>query len=151
MAVCADVFIMFSLCSDRAVYFACYSKAKEQFNGIFVPNSNIVHIFSAGSAGTLPLPVGGESMCCAQQPFLGIRNELSAFSPSEIIFVYRLYVRADKITCLRSVCSLFLSLWPLKLFILPQHVHVPRMLIGFSASFQGIFMCFSCLFHDIAF
>ncbi|XP_035163524.1 solute carrier family 25 member 33 isoform X2 [Callithrix jacchus] len=35
---------------SRAVYFACYSKAKEQFNGIFVPNSNIVHIFSAGSA-----------------------------------------------------------------------------------------------------
>ncbi|KAM8954739.1 solute carrier family 25 member 33 isoform 2-T2 [Lycaon pictus] len=34
----------------KAVYFACYSKAKEQFNGIFVPNSNIVHIFSAGSA-----------------------------------------------------------------------------------------------------
>ncbi|XP_075394381.1 solute carrier family 25 member 33 [Tenrec ecaudatus] len=35
---------------SRALYFACYSKAKEQFNGIFVPNSNIVHIFSAGSA-----------------------------------------------------------------------------------------------------
>ncbi|XP_028342391.1 solute carrier family 25 member 33-like [Physeter macrocephalus] len=39
---------------SRAVYFACYSKAKEQFNGIFVPNSNTVHIFSAGSAGMLP-------------------------------------------------------------------------------------------------
>uniref|UniRef100_A0A8B9Z3S1 Solute carrier family 25 member 36 n=1 Tax=Buteo japonicus TaxID=224669 RepID=A0A8B9Z3S1_9AVES len=36
---------------SRAVYFACYSKAKERFNGIFVPNSNIVHICSAGSAG----------------------------------------------------------------------------------------------------
>ncbi|XP_072464892.1 solute carrier family 25 member 33 [Notamacropus eugenii] len=35
---------------SRAVYFGCYSKAKEQFNGIFVPNSNIVHIFSSGSA-----------------------------------------------------------------------------------------------------
>lgn len=35
---------------SRAVYFACYSKAKEQFNGIFVPNSNTVHILSAGSA-----------------------------------------------------------------------------------------------------
>nr|BAB30846.1 unnamed protein product [Mus musculus] len=35
---------------SRAVYFACYSKAKEQFNGIFVPNSNNVHILSAGSA-----------------------------------------------------------------------------------------------------
>ncbi|KAG8505595.1 Solute carrier family 25 member 33 [Galemys pyrenaicus] len=34
----------------KAVYFACYSRAKEQFNGIFVPNSNVVHIFSAGSA-----------------------------------------------------------------------------------------------------
>lgn len=85
-----------------------------------------------------PLPVGGESMCCAQQPFLGIRNELSASFPSEIIFL-TLYVRADKIMCLRSVCNLFLSLWPLKLFILPQHVHVPRMLVGCSASFQGIF------------
>uniref|UniRef100_A0A8C9LCC4 Solute carrier family 25 member 36 n=1 Tax=Pavo cristatus TaxID=9049 RepID=A0A8C9LCC4_PAVCR len=37
---------------SRAVYFACYSKAKERFNGIFIPNSNIVHICSAGSAGT---------------------------------------------------------------------------------------------------
>lgn len=46
--------VAFSLSSNRAVYFACYSKAKEQFNGIFVPNSNIVHIFSAGSAGMLP-------------------------------------------------------------------------------------------------
>ncbi|XP_061457712.1 solute carrier family 25 member 33 [Rhineura floridana] len=35
---------------SRAVYFACYSKAKEQFNNIFVPNSNIVHVCSAGSA-----------------------------------------------------------------------------------------------------
>ncbi|XP_053308054.1 solute carrier family 25 member 33 [Spea bombifrons] len=35
---------------SRAVYFASYSKAKEQFNTIFVPNSNIVHMFSAGCA-----------------------------------------------------------------------------------------------------
>lgn len=35
---------------SRAVYFACYSKAKEQFNGLFVPDSNVVHILSAGSA-----------------------------------------------------------------------------------------------------
>nr|XP_020637647.1 solute carrier family 25 member 33 [Pogona vitticeps] len=35
---------------SRAVYFACYSKAKEHFNNIFVPSSNIVHICSAGSA-----------------------------------------------------------------------------------------------------
>ncbi|XP_016158994.1 PREDICTED: solute carrier family 25 member 33 isoform X2 [Ficedula albicollis] len=35
---------------SRAVYFACYSKAKEQFNSMFVPNSNIVHVCSAGSA-----------------------------------------------------------------------------------------------------
>uniref|UniRef100_A0A803U1C7 Solute carrier family 25 member 33 n=1 Tax=Anolis carolinensis TaxID=28377 RepID=A0A803U1C7_ANOCA len=34
----------------KAVYFACYSKAKEKFNSVFVPNSNIVHICSAGSA-----------------------------------------------------------------------------------------------------
>ncbi|KAK7811093.1 hypothetical protein U0070_016033 [Myodes glareolus] len=41
---------------SRAVYFACYSKAKEQFNGIFVPNSNTVHIFSAGSAAPIIAP-----------------------------------------------------------------------------------------------
>ncbi|XP_075046393.1 solute carrier family 25 member 33 [Mixophyes fleayi] len=35
---------------SRAVYFASYSKAKEQFNSIFVPNSNIVHMCSAGCA-----------------------------------------------------------------------------------------------------
>ncbi|XP_060026925.1 solute carrier family 25 member 33 [Erinaceus europaeus] len=35
---------------SRAVYFACYSKAKEQFSGVFVPDSNAVHAFSAGSA-----------------------------------------------------------------------------------------------------
>ncbi|KAJ6656885.1 hypothetical protein lerEdw1_003216 [Lerista edwardsae] len=34
----------------KAVYFGCYSKAKEQFNNLFVPNSNLVHICSAGSA-----------------------------------------------------------------------------------------------------
>lgn len=47
-------FLLFFVCLffHRAVYFACYSKAKERFNGIFVPNSNIVHICSAGSAGT---------------------------------------------------------------------------------------------------
>ncbi|XP_063001195.1 solute carrier family 25 member 33 isoform X2 [Elgaria multicarinata webbii] len=35
---------------SRAVYFACYSKAKERFNHVFTPNSNIVHVCSAGSA-----------------------------------------------------------------------------------------------------
>uniref|UniRef100_A0A8C5S8F8 Solute carrier family 25 member 33 n=1 Tax=Laticauda laticaudata TaxID=8630 RepID=A0A8C5S8F8_LATLA len=35
---------------SRAVYFACYSRAKEQFNHVFVPNSNMVHISSAASA-----------------------------------------------------------------------------------------------------
>lgn len=55
------VFTAFSLRSNRAVYFACYSKAKEQFNGIFVPNSNTVHIFSAGSAGALARGRGGGS------------------------------------------------------------------------------------------
>ncbi|MEE6523518.1 hypothetical protein FKM82_022458, partial [Ascaphus truei] len=38
---------------SRAVYFASYSKAKEKFNAIFVPNSNIVHMCSAGSAGIM--------------------------------------------------------------------------------------------------
>lgn len=41
---------------------------------------------------------------CAHQPFLGIGNS-SASSPSEIISL-TLYVRADKIMCLRSVCNL---------------------------------------------
>ncbi|XP_034294767.1 solute carrier family 25 member 33 isoform X1 [Pantherophis guttatus] len=35
---------------SRAVYFAFYSRAKEQFNHVFVPNSNMVHISSAASA-----------------------------------------------------------------------------------------------------
>ncbi|XP_063173520.1 solute carrier family 25 member 33 isoform X2 [Candoia aspera] len=34
----------------KAVYFACYSGAKEQFSHIFAPNSSIVHICSAASA-----------------------------------------------------------------------------------------------------
>lgn len=134
------------LCSNRAVYFACYSKAKEQFNGIFVPNSNIVHIFSAGSAGTFP--GGGESMCCAQQPFLGISNELSASSPSEIVFL-TLGVRADKILRLRSVCNLVPVSLATKAFYSASTCPCPRMLVGYSASFQGISICFTCLFHDI--
>lgn len=51
----------------RAIYFAAYSKSKETFNGIFVPNSGVVHMSSAGFAGealrllrniyaTLPIP-----------------------------------------------------------------------------------------------
>uniref|UniRef100_A0A8C2AXJ1 Solute carrier family 25 member 33 n=1 Tax=Cyprinus carpio TaxID=7962 RepID=A0A8C2AXJ1_CYPCA len=36
---------------SRAIYFAAYSKSKETFNGIFVPNSGIVHMSSAGFAG----------------------------------------------------------------------------------------------------
>ncbi|XP_063065079.1 solute carrier family 25 member 33 [Engraulis encrasicolus] len=35
---------------SRAVYFAAYSKSKETFNGIFVPNSGPVHMSSAGCA-----------------------------------------------------------------------------------------------------
>lgn len=35
----------------RAIYFAAYSKAKEIFNGLFVPNSGAVHMSSAGLAG----------------------------------------------------------------------------------------------------
>ncbi|XP_041953189.1 solute carrier family 25 member 33 isoform X2 [Alosa alosa] len=35
---------------SRAVYFAAYSKSKETFNGIFVPNSGVVHMSSAGFA-----------------------------------------------------------------------------------------------------
>lgn len=37
--------------SSRAVYFAAYSKSKEVFNGLFVPNSGLVHMSSAGAAG----------------------------------------------------------------------------------------------------
>lgn len=39
-----------SLCF-RAIYFAAYSKSKEVFNGLFVPNSGVVHMSSAGAAG----------------------------------------------------------------------------------------------------
>uniref|UniRef100_A0A3B4A4S8 Solute carrier family 25 member 33 n=1 Tax=Periophthalmus magnuspinnatus TaxID=409849 RepID=A0A3B4A4S8_9GOBI len=35
---------------SRAIYFAAYSKSKELFNGLFVPNSGLVHMSSAGSA-----------------------------------------------------------------------------------------------------
>ena len=35
----------------RAIYFAAYSKSKEKFNGLFVPNSGLVHMSSAGLAG----------------------------------------------------------------------------------------------------
>ncbi|XP_030625994.1 solute carrier family 25 member 33 [Chanos chanos] len=35
---------------SRAIYFAAYSKSKETFNGVFVPNSGIVHMSSAGFA-----------------------------------------------------------------------------------------------------
>uniref|UniRef100_A0AAX7TZ24 Solute carrier family 25 member 33 n=1 Tax=Astatotilapia calliptera TaxID=8154 RepID=A0AAX7TZ24_ASTCA len=34
----------------RAIYFAAYSKSKELFNGLFVPNSGLVHMSSAGVA-----------------------------------------------------------------------------------------------------
>lgn len=39
----------------RAIYFAAYSKSKEIFNGLFVPNSGLVHMSSAGVAGEQPL------------------------------------------------------------------------------------------------
>ncbi|XP_036390347.1 solute carrier family 25 member 33 [Megalops cyprinoides] len=35
---------------SRAIYFAAYSNSKECFNGIFVPNSGVVHMSSAGFA-----------------------------------------------------------------------------------------------------
>ncbi|XP_069466125.1 solute carrier family 25 member 33 [Ambystoma mexicanum] len=35
---------------SRAIYFASYSKAKELYNRVFTPNSNVVHMCSAGSA-----------------------------------------------------------------------------------------------------
>lgn len=40
------------MCS-RAIYFAAYSKSKEIFNGLLVPNSGAVHMSSAGVAGEL--------------------------------------------------------------------------------------------------
>lgn len=41
----------FVLLGFRAIYFAAYSKAKEAFNGLLVPNSGVVHMSSAGVAG----------------------------------------------------------------------------------------------------
>lgn len=36
----------------RAIYFTAYSKSKETLNGLLVPNSGLVHMSSAGIAGT---------------------------------------------------------------------------------------------------
>lgn len=46
-----NCFVLFCLFFLRAIYFAAYSKSKETFNGIFVPNSGAVHMSSAGFAG----------------------------------------------------------------------------------------------------
>uniref|UniRef100_A0A4W5P4J2 Solute carrier family 25 member 33 n=1 Tax=Hucho hucho TaxID=62062 RepID=A0A4W5P4J2_9TELE len=35
---------------SRAIYFAAYKRSKETFNGVFVPNSGVVHMSSAGFA-----------------------------------------------------------------------------------------------------
>uniref|UniRef100_A0AAZ3QUB6 Solute carrier family 25 member 33 n=1 Tax=Oncorhynchus tshawytscha TaxID=74940 RepID=A0AAZ3QUB6_ONCTS len=35
---------------SRAIYFAAYKKAKETFNSVFIPNSGVVHMSSAGFA-----------------------------------------------------------------------------------------------------
>jgi len=35
----------------RAIYFCTYSTAKRKFNQVFTPNSHLVHIFAAASAG----------------------------------------------------------------------------------------------------
>lgn len=48
--LCVKVLSLCSLCF-RAIYFAAYSKSKEIFNGLFVPNSGVVHMSSAGVAG----------------------------------------------------------------------------------------------------
>lgn len=71
----------------RAVYFACYSKAKEQFNSMFVPNSNIVHICSAGSAGKClqfqqQRPVCGRCWKCALNLRWYIPKTRSLLAPS---------------------------------------------------------------------
>lgn len=47
---CMKSSYQFVLCF-RAIYFAAYSKSKEVFNGLFVPNSGVVHMSSAGAAG----------------------------------------------------------------------------------------------------
>lgn len=49
-SLCVEFLPVCSLCF-RAIYFAAYSKSKEKFNGLFVPNSGVVHMSSAGVAG----------------------------------------------------------------------------------------------------
>uniref|UniRef100_A0A665UH00 Solute carrier family 25 member 33 n=1 Tax=Echeneis naucrates TaxID=173247 RepID=A0A665UH00_ECHNA len=55
---------------SRAIYFAAYSKSKEMFNGLFVPNSGAVHMSSAG--------VAGESFVCSPL-FHKISNKTNLF------------------------------------------------------------------------
>lgn len=47
---CVEFSPVCSLCF-RAIYFTAYSKSKETLNGVFVPNSGVVHMSSAGLAG----------------------------------------------------------------------------------------------------
>lgn len=47
-----ELICIFHVCF-RAIYFAAYSKSKEIFNGLFVPNSGLVHMSSAGVGGEL--------------------------------------------------------------------------------------------------
>lgn len=44
--------IHFSAISNRAIYFAAYSTAKEKLNGVLEPDTTQVHMVSAGIAGT---------------------------------------------------------------------------------------------------
>lgn len=39
--------------SNRAIYFAAYSTAKEKLNGVLEPDSTQVHMASAGMAGNI--------------------------------------------------------------------------------------------------
>lgn len=39
--------------SNRAIYFAAYSTAKEKLNGVLEPDSTQVHMVSAGMAGNI--------------------------------------------------------------------------------------------------
>lgn len=42
---------LLSVTSNRAIYFAAYSTAKERLNGVLEPDSTQVHMVSAGMAG----------------------------------------------------------------------------------------------------
>lgn len=112
------------LLSFRAIYFAAYSKSKEVFNGLFVPNSGLVHMSSAGAAGE----------CCAC--FLTVTNvmkclktETGLWQISSKCFLFHLQCIS---TCLGVIKTFF------------QHNLANDSIFAHTYSVMGIFNCLKC-------